>query len=95
VLFDRWMPHANFNHAKHTSVKCDDCHHAIQSRETSDILMPDKASCVRCHSPQGKVVAECMTCHTYHASPQLAASASQGRPGSFKQMLFDAKKATP
>jgi hypothetical protein len=96
------MPQANFNHAKHqidpTTQKpldCNLCHQATQSRQTSDVLMPAKANCVICHSPQGKVVAECMTCHTYHASPQLAASASQGRPGSFKQMLFDAKKATP
>jgi hypothetical protein len=95
VLFDRWMPYANFNHAKHASVKCDDCHHATQSRETSDVLMPDKASCARCHSPQGKVVAECVTCHTYHAPPQLAANASRGPPGSFKQMLFDTTKTTP
>jgi len=72
-----------------------DCHRATQSRETSDILMPDKASCARCHSPQGKVVAECITCHNYHAPPQLTANASQGRPGSFKQMLLETKKATP
>ena len=72
VLVDRWMPQANFNHAKHASVKCDDCHHAMQSRNTSDILMPIKANCVTCHSPAGKVVAECITCHTYHAPPQTS-----------------------
>ena len=74
ILVDRWMPQANFNHAKHqidpatqTQLNCDVCHHARQSRESSDVLMPVKANCTACHSPQGKVVAECTTCHTYHA----------------------------
>lgn len=74
ILIDHWMPQANFNHAKHqidpatqTALNCDVCHHARQSRETSDVLMPAKASCANCHSPQGKVVADCITCHTYHA----------------------------
>ena len=61
VLVDRWLPLAKFNHAKHASVKCDDCHHAAQSRETSDVLIPLKANCVVCHSPQGKIVSECIT----------------------------------
>jgi hypothetical protein len=76
ILIDRWMPQANFNHAKHQidpatqkPLDCGVCHSAKQSRETADVLMPAKASCTVCHSPQGKVVAECMTCHTYHAPP--------------------------
>ena len=76
---DRWLPLAKFDHAKHASVKCDDCHHATQSRETSDVLMPVKANCVVCHSPQGKVVSECITCHTYHATPVVAAADEFGR----------------
>ena len=72
VFVDRWMPQARFDHAKHTMVKCDDCHHATQSRLTSDVLMPGIASCVTCHSPEGKVVAECITCHTYHAPAAVA-----------------------
>ena len=55
-------------------VKCDDCHHATQSRLTSDVLMPGIASCITCHSPKGKVVAECITCHTYHAPVALTAA---------------------
>src|SRR5437588_6954625 len=91
ILIDRWMTHAQFNHAKHASVKCDDCHHAAQSRETSDILMPDKASCVTCHSPQGKVAAECITCHTYHAPPQVAANQPGVTRLSLKVMLLAAR----
>ena len=95
VLVDRWVLQANFNHAKHTSVKCDECHHATQSRETSDALMPVKADCVKCHSPQGKVVAECITCHTYHGQPpqQMAAHTSRASRLSIKQMLLDDKGA--
>ena len=92
ILVDRWMPQANFNHAKHQvdpvmqkPLDCAICHQATQSRETSDVLMPAKANCITCHSPQGKVVAECVTCHTYHAPPaaQIAASTI-----SLRQMLL-------
>ena len=91
ILVDRWMPQARFDHAKHASVKCDDCHHAMQSRETADVLMPAKASCVTCHSPAGKVVAECITCHTYHAPPEAQTTLADARsaaPISVKQMLL-------
>ena len=37
ILVDRWMPQARFDHAKHASVKCDDCHHATQ-RESGELL---------------------------------------------------------
>lgn len=76
VFVDRWMPKSAFDHAKHSSVKCDECHHATQSRATADVLMPGIASCVTCHSPKGKVVAECITCHTYHAPPTLTVADS-------------------
>ena len=67
VFVDRWMPQAKFNHARHTSVNCNDCHRASQSRLTSDVLMPGIANCVSCHSPKGKVVTESSICHSYHA----------------------------
>ena len=89
IFADRWMPRAKFHHAKHATVKCDDCHRATQSRETSDVLMPTKVNCIACHSPQGKVVAECITCHTYHAPPAAqttVADAHRGAPVSVKQM---------
>ena len=72
ILVDRWMPQARFNHAKHVSVRCVECHRdARESHETSDVLMPAKASCVVCHSPKTKKVAsDCITCHNYHAPPQ-------------------------
>jgi len=72
VLIDRWMLRANFNHAKHTSVGCVDCHQqARTSQLTSDVLMPAKQNCVVCHSPETKKVSsDCITCHTYHQPGQ-------------------------
>jgi hypothetical protein len=90
ILVDRWMPQAHFNHARHTSVRCDDCHHARQSRETSDALMPAKANCVVCHKPSAKIASDCITCHTYHAPGQpvkVEMQASARGFASFKQML--------
>ena len=90
------MPQARFNHAKHQvdpitaeALDCNRCHRARASRETSDVLMPVKADCVTCHSPQGKVASDCVTCHGYHAPhetlvPGIQANAS----GAFKQMLL-------
>jgi predicted CXXCH cytochrome family protein len=95
VLVDRWMSQARFDHSKHRTdpatqkpLDCNICHHAEQSRDTSDILMPAKANCVTCHSPQGKVVAECITCHTYHAPPEVAARFAGSEQSSLKQMLL-------
>jgi hypothetical protein len=92
ILVDRWMPQARFNHAKHMSVRCDECHRdARQSHETSDVLMPAKASCVVCHSPKTKKVSsDCITCHNYHAPPQTvtAAKVQADMRGSFKDMLL-------
>lgn len=96
VLVDRWMPQAKFNHAKHQidpitheKLDCNKCHRALVSRDTSDVLMPAKADCVTCHGPKGKIVSECITCHTYHAPPQVAATdVHADARGSFKQMLL-------
>jgi hypothetical protein len=90
-LVDRWMPQANFNHAKHTSVSCEECHtQARQSKETSQVLMPDKAKCISCHSPEKKIASSgCITCHTYHAPGQVVKTEVQAdtrRP--FKELLL-------
>jgi hypothetical protein len=88
ILIDRWMAQARFDHAQHASVKCDDCHHAGQSRQTSDILMPVKANCVTCHSPTGKAAAECITCHTYHAPSEVEVHFRSAAQTSLRQMLL-------
>lgn len=94
ILVDRWMTQSPFNHAKHASVKCDDCHHASQSRETAEVLMPAKANCVTCHSPKGRVASDCLTCHSYHAPGQTVkvdVRAEAQKTADFKQMLLGSR----
>ncbi|MGH8524805.1 MAG: hypothetical protein ACREXY_11485, partial [Gammaproteobacteria bacterium] len=69
VFFDRWLPRAQFNHAKHSAVSCVQCHQAAASRDTADIILPAKTSCVTCHSAAGGVSDSCATCHTNHKKP--------------------------
>ena len=95
TLIDRWMPQAKFDHAKHQTdpatqkpLDCNFCHHAMESRETSEILMPVKANCVTCHSPKGKAVSECITCHTYHAPMEVAARFSGNARVTLRQALL-------
>jgi len=95
ILVDRWMPQARFNHAKHTKVDCNECHHAQNSAKTSDVLMPAKADCMKCHSPKAehKVVSDCVTCHTYHAPAQVSATnVHADAQGSFREMLLGSNR---
>ncbi len=66
---NRWLQHASFNHAKHTTMACTDCHAAQDSHLTADIILPSQQSCVACHSPKGGAGDSCMTCHSYHNAP--------------------------
>lgn len=63
----RWLPHANFNHQRHQMVSCTECHAALTSRETADILIPGIATCEKCHhSGADAAESRCFECHTYH-----------------------------
>lgn len=70
VIPDQWMIHARFNHARHTHVSCTECHAATTSRDTADILLPQKANCINCHSPKGGVSQACTKCHGFHNFPE-------------------------
>lgn len=69
VIPDRWLIRGQFDHSKHFKIACAECHDAVHSRETADVILPSKASCVECHSPKGGVASSCSTCHSYH-TPQ-------------------------
>jgi len=71
MIFDRWLAHGNFTHAKHTTVSCTQCHAAVQSKETSDILLPTQQSCATCHNPRSGVADSCATCHVFHKEPYV------------------------
>jgi len=66
IMFERWLEHAQFNHATHSSSACVRCHQAQKSEATRDIVLPSKETCIACHSPRGGVVDSCVTCHAYH-----------------------------
>jgi hypothetical protein len=66
MLAERWLKHSRFEHGKHSSISCTQCHAAQQSKDTADVLLPLKKNCVNCHSPQGGVTDTCVTCHSYH-----------------------------
>jgi hypothetical protein len=74
TMIERWLPHAHFSHAQHGTVaSCRECHvGAKSSRLTSDVLIPTKENCVRCHSPGGvaRKASECSACHLYHSPDQ-------------------------
>jgi hypothetical protein len=64
------MSQGKFNHAKHTGVSCVSCHaQATRSRESSDIMLPNQASCAGCHNPKGSARNDCAECHTFHHQP--------------------------
>jgi hypothetical protein len=65
-MFDRWLLHGNFNHAKHSKVACSQCHQASRSKITADIILPSRETCAVCHSAAGGVRDSCITCHVYH-----------------------------
>lgn len=63
----RWMTHAVFNHDTHRTLSCVECHKgADASKDTADLLMPDRATCLKCHVPSTGIASTCVTCHTYH-----------------------------
>ncbi len=66
VVPDRWLARGTFDHARHFKIACAACHDAVHSHETSDVLLPSKATCAACHSPKGGVASNCSECHGYH-----------------------------
>lgn len=64
----QWLPHARFDHDAHTGFSCTGCHaNALNSTESSDVLIPGIAVCQTCHADgSGHASSECAQCHTYH-----------------------------
>jgi pSer/pThr/pTyr-binding forkhead associated (FHA) protein len=69
-----WYADAKFTHAKHVTVKCEDCHAARDSKESADVLIPGISNCRACHGgayAKDKVATTCIACHNYHLSATL------------------------
>jgi hypothetical protein len=61
----RWLPHARFDHGVHRPVACVECHKAVTSTETKDVLLPTMTTCRECHQKVGART-DCVECHRYH-----------------------------
>lgn len=65
-----WMPKALFDHEKHRTNKCADCHKVEMSHSSADVAIPDIVNCRGCHAGNkpapGKVVSTCISCHGFH-----------------------------
>lgn len=77
----RFMSDGWFNHKAHAQEKCTSCHSAEKSSTSSDVLLPNLASCRTCHmggdDRRAKVPSGCAMCHGYHPT--------QGAPRGTKQ----------
>ena len=72
-LNEDWMPLAEFSHGSHESMQCSGCHDAVNSTESSDVLMPDITSCRDCHGGEDStnlLQSNCVTCHEFHLEDQ-------------------------
>lgn len=65
-----WFANAQFNHGMHRTQECTACHNVEKSERSTDIALPDRENCLRCHSgnsPKRKRIASsCMSCHNFH-----------------------------
>jgi len=69
-----WQPRASFNHARHGSMACAECHDKRTSTLSSDHSFPDIEKCRKCHAGSSggftKLPSACESCHRFHrASP--------------------------
>lgn len=85
ILNQDWFSKAHFNHALHRTQKCQSCHDIENSESSEDIAMPDRKSCLQCHSgnnPKHKrITSSCMSCHDFHSSHKAnAIEANQDQP---------------
>jgi predicted CXXCH cytochrome family protein len=71
-----YFPASHFPHDKHLTQggavgdeACATCHTSPTSNDAADVLIPGIATCADCHGDStvpGKVVLECISCHSYH-----------------------------
>lgn len=65
----RWLQRGGFSHRAHDALACKTCHAAVEKSElTSDINLPAKELCMKCHADDRRASAGtgCRLCHLYH-----------------------------
>jgi hypothetical protein len=73
---ERFFSASVFSHSAHSAILCTECHSAaVVSISGKDLLLPDIATCQRCHDgrsnpegvpPSGHAESGCSLCHLYH-----------------------------
>jgi hypothetical protein len=91
-LNEDWMPLAEFSHGGHKNMQCSGCHDAVNSTESSEVLMPDITSCRDCHGGEDSsnlLQSNCVTCHAYHLDdqPSMGALIESGNKDSIHNLL--------
>mgnify|MGYP003392001491 CR=1 FL=1 len=69
------FPNARFDHDKHKTQDCRDCHDVEKSEHSDDVPIKGIASCRECHGgpdAKNKVASTCIDCHGFHTSKSLA-----------------------
>ena len=95
-LASDYFPDARFDHGSHRNMKypddektlsgdaaCKSCHEADASKESSDLLLPDRDNCASCHRSERAsdiVPMQCISCHAYHPAPDVRAERSRSLP---------------
>jgi predicted CXXCH cytochrome family protein len=78
-----WMPMAVFNHAKHTTMECLDCHEAKNSENGADVLLTRIETCQTCHGgahDRARLASTCIDCHKFHIGSELFVPDTRDRP---------------
>lgn len=77
LMAERWFLSATFSHQRHHLSKCVTCHNVEHSRDSTDIAIPVRKSCLECHAGarpgRNKVVSGCASCHSFHTKPAKGA----------------------
>jgi cytochrome c2 len=66
-----WLPAARFDHGKHRTYKCEECHDKVaESKSSADVAIPTIDTCRKCHGGSAtaakKVASTCIDCHAFH-----------------------------
>ena len=80
-ITDHWLPKSRFEHFKHRTFDCADCHDVANSKKSSDVNIPDIKKCQECHvgsqPARNKIASTCETCHGFHLGSHRSASAAE------------------
>jgi predicted CXXCH cytochrome family protein len=93
------FPKADFNHDKHKTQDCKNCHDAEKSELSEDVLLKGIASCRECHdgvrAKNNKIASTCVDCHGFHTSPNLTMEGKKSEPRANAETLPDAVSPPP